>query len=419
MSKKVSTQFDSDFLWGAAVAAYQIDGANNTQWAAWERANARHLARQSQKHFGHVPGYEQFAREAADPDNYICGVGIKHRQFYKTDLALLKNLNLNAFRTTIEWARVEPHPGRFDKNEIKFLKKYFAEMRQNGLEPIVSLWHWTMPTWFTNMGGFTKRQNIKYFTRFCQFVLREFKDDIKWILTLNEPMLYVAYSYLVDDWPPAKIAPLTAWRAARNLARAHNQIYKIAKKISPHFQVSIAHNSAYIHDGDQKILSKMWVKLMRYARDGFFLNRVCKKLDFLGLNWYTSDTYFGVKMRNPNNPVSDLGWDMRPSHIQFSLEHLYKRYKLPILITENGCADSADTRRQWWIDETIKSMQCARHNGVKLLGYLHWSAFDNFEWDKGFWPRFGLIAVDRKTLKRTTRQSAKWYGEQVKKFRKM
>jgi beta-glucosidase len=133
----------------------------------------------------------------------------------------------------------------------------------------------------------------------------------------------------------------------------------------------------------------------------------------LGINWYNYDTFSKGKVKNPCVVVSDLGWDCRPYGIHVILEQLYKKYRLPIMITENGLADAGDSRRKWWIEETLKAIDISQQNGVEMIGYLHWSAFDNFEWDKGFWPRFGLIAIDQKTLKRTIRPSAKWYAEQI------
>jgi beta-glucosidase len=115
--------------------------------------------------------------------------------------------------------------------------------------------------------------------------------------------------------------------------------------------------------------------------------------------------------------VSDLGWDLHPEHLKHILEHLWDRYKKPILITENGLADSEDEHRKWWVTETVIAMQTAMNNGVELIGYLHWSFLDNFEWDKGFWPRFGLFEVDYKTMKRQPRPSALWFSRLLKQIR--
>ena len=119
-----------------------------------------------------------------------------------------------------------------------------------------------------------------------------------------------------------------------------------------------------------------------------------KKLLFLGLNWYNDDSYDGFAVKKPNEKVNDMGWDMRPIRIEETLVRLYNRYQLPILITENGLADGDDSDSEWWLSETLQALEHAEAAGVDLMEYLHWPAFDNFEWDKGYWPRFGLIAVE-------------------------
>jgi len=126
---------------------------------------------------------------------------------------------------------------------------------------------------------------------------------------------------------------------------------------------------------------------------------------------------YGYRIHNPDQKLSDLQWDLHPADIQYVLERLHDKYRLPIIITENGLADAQDNQRQWWITETLIGMQKAMRNGVKLEGYLHWSLIDNFEWAYGKWPRFGLAAVDYKTGERTLRPSARWFGRVVKKIR--
>ena len=147
------------------------------------------------------------------------------------------------------------------------------------------------------------------------------------------------------------------------------------------------------------------------------LKRVIKTCDFIGVNYYFSNRVYGYRVHNPDVHLSDLGWDMQPATIQLVLERLYEKYKKPLLITENGLADGDDGDRKWWLTQTIIGMQRAMQGGVPLLGYTHWSLLDNFEWNKGFWPKFGLIEVDRRTMKRTVRPSAIWFSKVVKKLR--
>ena len=156
---------------------------------------------------------------------------------------------------------------------------------------------------------------------------------------------------------------------------------------------------------------------MQYGQDDYFLKKVAKHCDFLGVNYYFSNRVYGYRVHNPDIDMSDLGWDLSPANIQQVLERLHDKYELPIIITENGLADATDEHRKWWLTHTIIAMQRAMAYGVKLEGYLHWSLLDNFEWDKGKWPRFGLIAVDYATQKRSARPSAIWLSKTLKKLR--
>jgi beta-glucosidase/6-phospho-beta-glucosidase/beta-galactosidase len=156
---------------------------------------------------------------------------------------------------------------------------------------------------------------------------------------------------------------------------------------------------------------------MKYAEDTFIMRRVRKHLDFIGLNYYFSNRYYGNRTHNPNEKTNDMGWDMQPANIEFVLKDLYDRYELPIIVTENGLADRDDEYRVWWLSQTLLAINRAMQAGVKVDGYLHWSLTDNFEWSSGFWPRFGLAAVDYATKKRTLRPSAVWFAKLLSKIR--
>jgi beta-glucosidase len=157
------------------------------------------------------------------------------------------------------------------------------------------------------------------------------------------------------------------------------------------------------------------IKSYIYIGNWWFLDRIKDSLDFIGLNYYFTEyrNWWG-KTANPKSPINDLGWYMEPSGIYPLLIKLWNRYKKPIIITENGLADAKDTHRQWWLQETIQALQKALADGVDLRGYLHWSLLDNFEWAYGWWPKFGLVAVDRETMRRTLRPSAKWLAKTIK-----
>ena len=157
---------------------------------------------------------------------------------------------------------------------------------------------------------------------------------------------------------------------------------------------------------------------MRYVWNWWFFNRIRNQQDFVGFNYYFTDYYYYNRRDNPKVPSNDLGWYMEPEGLYPLILRAWAHYRKPIIITENGVADSDDTYRQWWLQETIVAMERAVSEGVEVRGYFHWSLLDNFEWAYGWWPKFGLIAVDRKQeMKRTIRPTAKWYAEKIRQLR--
>lgn len=414
---KSNLKFPKNFLWGAATAAHQVEGNLHNQWTVWEFEHTVSLATQAQYHYGDLDSWPRIKNEAKDPNNYVSARAVDHYNMHEEDFELLKKMNMNAYRFSIEWSRVEPKEGIWDAKEIEHYKQYMDRLKRRGIEPVVTLFHFTLPVWFSEIGGFEKRRNVKYFTRFAEKMIRELGISAKYIVTLNEPEVYVAAGYLVGQWPPNRTSKWQAWRVTNNLAYAHNQAAKAIHAINRRHKVSIAKNTSFIYAGDNAWLSRVSATVLQYLRDDYFLKKVIKQCDWLGVNYYFSDRVYGYRVHNPDKKVSDLGWDMSPENLQFALERLHEKYDLPIIITENGLADGEDAERQWWITQTLIAMNKAMHNGVKLEGYLHWSLLDNFEWDKGFWPRFGLAAVDHKTKKRTLRPSAIWFGKVIKHLR--
>lgn len=403
-------RFPKRFYWGAATSAHQVEGGTHNQWSIWELENAVALA-QTAKYSG------VDSPEALLPQNYISGKATDHYSKYELDFDLLQKLHMNAFRCSIEWSRIEPEEGKWDEQAIAHYRDYFAAMKARNIEPFVTLWHWTVPEWFDKLGAFEKRSNIKYFVRFARKVLEELGADFRYVITINEPEVFVDMGYYRGKWPPMiQNKKLGTW-VYLNLASAHRQVYREARKVNRKFIVGLSKNCAHMYPGDDAIVSRVSAKVTTWGADYFFLDRVKRQLDFIGLNYYFSNRFYGYRMHNPNERLSDMGWDMQPQNIEFVLERLSGRYKLPIIITENGLADATDEHRKWWISETVLAMNRALRKGVKLQGYLHWSLLDNFEWDSGFRPRFGLIAVDYATLKRKVRPSAVWFGQLIGKLR--
>lgn len=409
--------FPKKFLWGAATSAHQVGGGLVNQWTTWELEHAKRLSVQAPHQFGDIDSWPRIKKEAARPDNYVSGRGVDHYHRYEEDFAILKSLNMNAFRFCIEWARIEPQEGAWDAAAIAHYRTYLRTLKKMGITPVVTLFHFTLPEWFAAKGGFEKRRNIKYFVYYVEKVLSELGRDIEWIVTINEPTVYAGESYLEGHWPPNKTRKRDMLRVLYNLVTAHKKVYKLTRARKK-WKVSMAHHLIYCYPGDDAILSRASARVAHYLLNTWVLRRVRRHSDFLAINYYFARRIYGYRAHDPYLKVSDLGWDMQPDKLQYLLEDVAERYRLPIMITENGLADGADSQRQWWLTETIKAMHEALKHDVNLIGYLHWSLLDNFEWDKGYWPKFGLVAVDRRTMARTVRPSARWFAAVIKKLRK-
>lgn len=414
--KSAALTFPKKFLWGAATAAHQIEGGTHNQWSVWELENAKRLAAQAEYRQAHVPAWDDVKTEAKDPDNYVSGRATDHFNLYEKDFDALQKMNMNAFRFSVEWSRIEPKEGAWNAEAIAHYKEYIQSLKKRDIEPIMTLFHFTLPEWFAKKGGFARRSNVKYFVRFAEKVLRELGTQVRYVVTINEPEVYTTLSYRTGEWPPQEKSQWLALKVYHNLAYAHREVAKRAHKTSRRFKVGIAENIAYDYAGDDAVLTRATTAVARWKRE-YFLRRIRRHVDWIGVNYYFSNRYFGYRSHNPNQDVSDVGWDMQPANIQFVLERLFMKFGKPMMVTENGVADRDDEFRQWWLIKTFVAMDKAMKNGVPLEGYLHWSLLDNFEWAHGKWPRFGLFAVDYTTLKRTPRKSAVWLAKTLKNIR--
>lgn len=419
MPEDSNAEFPSHFLWGASTSGHQVEGGNHNQWTEWEAAHAQELAETAEKRLDWLPNWEDIKKQAQNPDNYISGKGVDHYNLYKEDFALLKKLNLNAFRFCVEWSRIEPEEGRWDQDAINYYRNYILELKKRGIEPVINIWHYTTPVWFAQKGGFLKRRNIAYFERFVEYITEPLLCQCKWVLTINEPNVYASLSYFTGIWPPQHKNVFHFFKVYRNTAHAHRRAYKLIKKHSPELQVGIAAQLGNIqakHPHNE--LDEITTWWMRYYWNWWFLRRIRKEQDFVGINYYYTDYYTGLGHRqNPKVPLSDVGTYMEPEGLYPLLLRTWAHYKRPIIVTENGVADARDEYRRWWIEESIVAMERALSEGVQIRGYFHWSLLDNFEWAFGWWPKYGLVAVDReKGMKRTIRPSAKWFAERIEKL---
>jgi beta-glucosidase len=420
MSGKQS--FPEDFLWGASTAAHQVEGGTKNQWTEWETKHAQELAATAEKRLDWLTLWPEIKSEVTSPDNYISGNGVDHYNRYSEDFALLKKLGMNSFRFGIEWSRIEPKPGKWDKSAIDHYKKYITDCKLAGIEPIVSLWHWTMPVWFTNKGGLEKRSNLAYWRRYIQKIATELDwSDVTYVLTINEANTYSGFGYKTGEWPPQHKSGWQTLKVYYNLALAHRIAVRTLKEQHGHLLFGAAHQCNHVvATRKNNITDRLMVWIQKYYWNWWYLNRINRTQDFVGINFYFTDYRKGYSLlpKNPSQPINDLGWYMDPAGIEHVINEAWRRYKKPILITENGVADRHDQYRAWWLDETFAAMQRSINKGAKLIGYLHWSLLDNFEWSSGWWPQFGLISVDRKTMKRTIRKSAFHYKSLIEKATK-
>lgn len=405
-------------FWGASTSAHQVEGGNHNQWSVWELENASELASTSEKKYAHwLPNWDSIKDQAQRPENYVSGLACDHYNLYEKDFDILESLNMNAFRCSIEWSRVEPEEGKWNYQEIDHYRKYLKSLQKRGIEPIVTMWHWTMPVWFTDMGDFEKRSNIKYFERFVVKMMKELGDNINYVSTLNEPNVYVGMSYGQNIWPPQyrglQRLPFVYW----NLIKTHKRVYKAIKAVKPSTQVGLAQHLTYFHSGDDKLMSKAIAVIAGWFMNWMFFSWSKKSHDFIGLNYYLSSRILGLKIDNENKKRNDYGWEMLPSNVEHLIVEAHEKYGKPIMVMENGLADANDKDRKWWLEQTMQALANATARGAKVQGYMYWSLLDNFEWADGFWPRFGLVEVDYKTFKRTVRPSANWYAGEIKKIR--
>lgn len=418
MAEQSNLRFPKRFFWGAATSSHQVEGNTHNNWTVWELENAKSLAKQAEYRISDLPIWPEIKDQATTPENYVSNQAVDHYNRYELDFDIVQKLNLNAFRFSIEWSRIEPQEGVWDVREIQHYREYIAALKKRGLEPMVTLYHWTVPTWFSDKGGFEHARNVKYFVRFAEKVLQEYGKDLTYITTINEPDTVSIHGYITLEHPPQKRSFLKAYVVYRNLLSAHKQVYKMGKRMSRRYKIGFTKSYAWLRLGDERWLTKLAMQIDFWMRDDLILHYVGKKNDFIGANFYFSDLHVGVKVVHDGGPHNDLGWEMRPDDLENVLLRLGKRHRVPIMLTESGVADMHDEYRQWWIAHSLRAMHNAMQQGVDIIGYLHWSLLDNFEWAYGRWPRFGLVEIDYKNnFKRTVRQSGIWYGQVVKKLR--
>ena len=399
------------FLWGTATAAHQIEGGNHNDWTRFEAAA------------GHVENGDSSA-VAADGWNRML-----------EDVTLMRAIGANAYRFSIEWSRLEPADGRWDEAAWARYGGLLKALRRERITPMVTLLHFTLPLWLADRGGVTAPEFPARFARFASEAGRRLGPDVDLWITLNEPNVQVYQGYVSGQWPPAHTSPAEAAAAWVGLLRAHAAAAAALRAADPGCAIGVA-NNLLLAEPKSRLLLTDWIAADRVnafwdwpfenaLRDGrarlplpgasvdLPMPELRGTADFFGLNYYFRHLVRfapgqpnGIAMEPGPGLRSELGGnepagDSPPEALYLLLREAWRRYQRPIYVTEGGIADDSGTLRGPLIRGQALAIQRAQAEGMPVRGYLHWSLYDNFEWDKGYRPRFGLFRVDRATLART------------------
>lgn len=398
-----SFRFPPDFLWGAATAAHQVEGDNRaSDWWAAETA-------------GLLP--------------HRSGRACDHLRRFEADFDLARAFAHNAHRLSLEWSRLEPEPGVRDEAAFAHYARVLDALRGRGLEPVVTLHHFTAPRWFAERGGWLAADALECFAAHVDAVVDRFGHAIRWWITVNEPTVLAKHGWVTGDWPPFRRGRWDlAFRVIRRLCAAHRLAYRRIHAQVPGARVAFAHSIPWIEPCDPtRALDRLAARLRTaFLVDWpFALVHEAGRplLDYVAVNYYTRSIVcwrpsgrallFGADCHEDHHGprrFDDLGQELWPTGLLEVLRRV-ARLGLPILVTENGIATEDDELRLAHLRGHLQALAQALAEGVDLRGYLHWSLMDNFEWAKGTTARFGLAATDFATLERRPRPAMRLLAE--------
>ena len=432
-------RFSDEFRFGVSTASFQIEGSPLADGAVpsnWYR-------------FTHRRG------RIAGGDN--ADVACDHYYRFEEDFTLLEDLGIKHYRFSMAWPRIVPAPGIVNEAGLAFYDRILDSLLRHGIEPLVTMLHFDVPEWLESAGGFTNEESVRHFAFYARTLLDRFGDRVRRWITINEPMVFTAKGYLTGISPPGRKYDLKGFcRASHHLLKAHAETVTLAHSVFPEVEIGIAEAQLHIkpwrpnlrRDVEAAItmdalLNRMFIdpitkgsypeqitakaagKLpVGWERD---LESMNPPVDFIGLNYYTGPKckfallrpLFHVReVKDPAAPRSPM-WEIAPEGIYELLLRLRDEYGNPrIMITENGYPlpepESPiidDEERIVYLYDHLKYIARAIDEGVRCEGYYHWSFTDNFEWDLGYYMRFGLVRVDFGTQERTPRRSAFWYRD--------
>lgn len=395
-------QFPDGFLWGAATASHQVEGGNRwNDWWACEEA-------------GRLP--------------FRSGDACDHFQRFAQDFDMARGWGHNAHRLSLEWSRIEPRDGVWDPDALGHYRAVVGALRARGMEPLITLHHFTNPAWFAAGGGWLRADATHRFARYVAYVARNLDADVRYWLTVNEPTVYAKQAFVIGDWPPCHPG---SWREAarvlRRMCQAHVAAYRVLHGERPGCQVGLAQSAPFVVACDpDRPLDRMAARI----RD-FVLNDLClrlvggkRSLDFLGVNYYVRNIIrwradglaalaLGRECHEDHHGAprrySDAGWEIYPDGLHPVLAKL-ARHGVPLIVTENGIATEDEALRSEFLVRHLQALHGAIAAGIDVRGYFYWSLIDNYEWTLGTAPRFGLAAVDGANLERRPRPAADLYA---------
>lgn len=439
--------FRDDFVWGVASSAYQVEGRDP------EDGCGKNI-------------WDTFAEEGRILDGKDAYTACDHMHRYKEDYKLMKLLGIKAYRFSMSWARILPEgTGKVNEKAIAMYRDMILSMKENGIEPYITMYHWEFPQALQDKGGWLNEDVIQWFGEYAKVVAENFSDICEYFITLNEPECFVGLGHLSGVHAPGlKLPYKDVFKIAHNALRAHGQaVINLRKYASRPIKVGYAPTCGMAYpatDSPEDIEAARktlfgfhqpmdnWTWNVAWFNDPVFLGKypeeglkkfaeylpeitdedmelISQPLDFMGQNIYN-----GYMMRQGEDGEPEYvdreagaaktaaGWPVTPECFYYGVKFLYERYHLPLYITENGmsCHDDVsldgrvhDPNRQNFLDLYISALQRANDDGADVRGYFLWTFLDNFEWDKGYTERFGIVYVDFKTQKRIVKDSAFWY----------
>ncbi|WP_218042948.1 family 1 glycosylhydrolase, partial [Embleya hyalina] len=386
--------FPPAFLWGAATAAHQVEGGlTDNDWIDWENAGL-----------------------AAEPS----GAGIDQWRRWPSDIALLAELGHTAHRMSIEWSRLAPSRGVWDAAAFDHYARVLDGLREHGLIAFVTLQHFTLPRWFAAAGGWLAPDAPEIFAEFAAEAGRRLGDRIPFAGTVNEPQIVAFNGYLKGNHPPGYRDRDRMVAANEALMHAHDAAVTALRATAPNTRAGVCLQLPLIQPADPDSAADVeladWYREMLVTRHLEHLRDAADPGDWVGVQYYTRARVNAAleqqRLGEPpaGTPTTQMGWEVYPDGLTEMLRLAGKTTGLPIYITENGIATTDDAERVAYLDSHLRAVRAALADGVDVRGYLHWSAFDNFEWTHGYRPRFGLIGIDRDhDLHRVIHPSARAY----------